>query len=736
MEDKTICCDPHTTNSSPKMDTSGLLFRIEGLECVEEVTILKQTLDPLVGGEEHLAFDLLHGRMRLLPGARKVSVREIQKAVARTGMKATLQEQGKSQDHEQGRPWQSLFTLLSGLSLAAGLGWHLFQAEGIDQVLALFAGHAGEVPWPEKIPFGMAIAFGAPWVVTKAGYALLHLRADMNLLMTLAVAGALVLGEWFEAATVTFLFALALTLERWSVNRARRAVTSLLAATPETARVRLKNGKEKVLPVASVPVGARVIVLAGEKIPVDGRVMAGESSVNQAPITGESMPVTKSSGDEVFAGTLNGEGVLEISVEKTAADTTLARIIRMVEEAHGRKAAVEQWVERFARLYTPVVFLAALLVWVGPPLILGAAWQDWFYRALVLLVIACPCALVISTPVSIVAALARSARQGILVKGGVYLERPASVKVMAFDKTGTLTRGEPVVEQIIPIGADELSVLTLAAALEKRSTHPVAEAILRQAEMLKIAPPPAESVSVMAGRGVTGRIGGKTFWLGSIRFAIEQVESWPKDIQISRLEQEGRTLIALGSDHQLLGLIALADRPRPEAATTMEQLRQLGIRPVMLTGDRQVVAEHIARQIGIEEVYAGLLPEAKMRLVEELTRRFHHVAMVGDGINDAPALARSEVGIAMGAIGSDAAIEAADIALMSDDLLHLPWLIRHARRTLWIVRENIALALGVKAIFIGLALMGQATLWMAVAADMGASLLVVANGLRLLRRNR
>ncbi len=736
MEDKAGCCESPTVTSDRNKEPDGLVFRIEGMDCAEEIAILKQTVGPLVGGEGHLSFDLLHGRMKVLPDAGQVSIREIQKAVSRTGMKATLLETEKVRNHDQDRPWQSLFTLLSGLSLAAGLGWHLYEAGSLDQVLALFAGHKEEVHWPEKIAFGMTIVFGAPWVVTKAGYALLRLRPDMNLLMTLAVAGALALGEWFEAATVTFLFALALTLERWSVNRARRAVTSLLETAPDTARMRLENGEEKQVPVTSVPLGARVIVLPGEKIPVDGRVVAGESSVNQAPITGESVPVTKIPGEEVFAGTLNGEGVLEITVEKTAADTTLARIIRMVEEAHERKATVEQWVERFARIYTPVVFLAALLVWVGPPLLLEATWQVWFYRALVLLVIACPCALVISTPVSIVAALASSSRQGILVKGGVYLERPAVLKVMAFDKTGTLTCGEPAVERIVPIGADESSIVALAAALEKHSTHPVAEAFRRQAEMLKLSPPLAESVKTIAGRGVTGQIAGKTFWLGSIRFATEHVESWPKDIQISRLEQEGRTLIALGSDHQLLGLITLTDNPRPEAATAMERLRQLGIRPVMLTGDRQTVAEHIARQIGIEEIYAGLLPEAKVQLVEELTKRFRHVAMIGDGINDAPALARAEVGIAMGAIGSDAAIEAADIALMSDDLLHLPWLIRHARRTLWIIRENIAFALGVKAVFMGLAIMGQATLWMAVAADMGASLLVVANGLRLLRSKR
>jgi len=705
------------------------------MDCAEEVAILKQTLGPLVGGEKYLAFDLLHGRLRLLPGARKVPFREIQKAVARTGMKAFPLEPGKGPNSARERSWQGIFTLLSGLSLAAGQGWHLYEAGSLDQLLALFTGHEEEVPWPETIAYTMAIIFGAPWVVTKAGHALLRLRPDMNLLMTLAVAGALVLGEWFEAATVTFLFALALTLERWSINRARRAVTSLLETAPETARVRLPSGEEKVLAVDSVAVGARVIVLPGEKIPLDGRVVKGNSSVNQAPITGESVPVAKSAGDEIFAGTINGEGVLEIVVEKAATDTTLARIIRLVEEAHGRKAAVEQWVERFDRIYTPVVFLAALLVWVGPPLVLGAAWPVWFYRALVLLVIACPCALVISTPVSIVAALANSARQGILVKGGVYLELPARLKVMAFDKTGTLTRGELIVENVIPVEGEETEVLALAAALARRSTHPVAEAVRREAERRKLTPPPAESVNTLPGRGVTGRISDRSLWLGSLRFASERVEYWPKQASSPEIGREGRTLIALGCDHRLLGLIALADHPRPEAPRAMTQLRQLGIRPVMLTGDRRAVAERIAGQIGIEEIYADLLPEDKVKQVEEMTRRFRHVAMVGDGINDAPALARAEVGIAMGAIGSDAAIEAADIALMSDDLLHLPWLIRHARRTLWIVRENIAFALGVKAIFMGLALMGQATLWMAVAADMGASLLVVANGLRLLRGN-
>jgi len=629
------------------------------------------------------------------------------------------------------RGWQGFLTLLSGLALLVGMGLHLWHSGGLQSLLALFAGHGDGIPLDERIAFGLAIGFGMPWVAVKAGYALVQLRPDMNLLMTLAVAGALVLGEWFEAATVTFLFALALTLERWSVERARRAVTALLETAPETARVKLADGRLREIPVAAVQVGMRVVVPAGEKIPVDGRVVAGHSSVDQAPITGESLPVPKAPGDEVFAGTLNGEGLLEV-VEKAARDTTLARIIRLVAEAQGRKAGVERWVERFARRYTPAVFLAALLVWIVPPLALEAPWTPWFYRALVLLVIACPCALVISTPVSLVAALARAAREGVLVKGSAFLERSAAVRLIAFDKTGTLTLGRLEVVRVIPLTAGETELLALAAALERGSTHPLAEAVCKYASERHIEPPPAEGVQVLPGRGVVGKIGDQPYWLGSLRLARERVTRWPEDLMVPAQAEAG-TVIALGRDGRLLGLIVLSDRPRPEARTVVAALQHLGIRCAMLTGDHRRVAERIGCDLGIEEIHAELLPEGKVRVVETLAREHHPLAMVGDGINDAPALARADVGIALGAIGSDAAVEAADIALMSDDLEHLPWLVRHARRTLRIVRENIAFSLGVKAVFAFLAVLGQATLWMAVAADMGASLLVVANGLRLLR---
>ncbi|HEC17778.1 MAG TPA: cadmium-translocating P-type ATPase [Gammaproteobacteria bacterium] len=725
------CCDENEVTGKAERPTTAprRTFRIEGLDCAEEVALLKQAVGPLVGGEDHLAFDLLHGRMHVLSSARPVSDRAIQRAVARVGLRARPWQAGMTEETQ--RNWQGFFTLLSGLALLTGMGLHLRHAGGMA-LLSLFAGHTGAVPLDERIAFGLAIGFGMPWVLVKAVRALLRLRPDMNLLMSLAVAGALALGEWFEAATVTFLFALALTLERWSVARARRAVTALLETAPETARVKLADGRVRAVPVAEVQVGMRVLVPPGEKVPVDGRVVAGHSSVNQAPITGESLPVPKGPGDEVFAGTLNGEGLLEVVVEKPAQDSTLARIIRLVAEAQERKAGVEQWVERFARRYTPAVFAGALLVWIVPPLMLGASWNAWFYRALVLLVIACPCALVISTPVSLVAALARAAREGVLIKGGVFLERSAGLTLMAFDKTGTLTLGKPQVVQVVSLAVEEMELLALAAALERGSTHPLAEAVCRCAAARGCEPPLAEGVRALPGRGIEGSIGSRRYWLGSLRLARERVAHWPEGLTLPPQAEVG-TVVALGQDARLLGLIVLSDAPRPEAETTVAALRRLGIRCAMLTGDHRRVAERIAQDLGIEEVHAELLPEDKVRVVEALAREYRAVAMVGDGINDAPALARADVGIALGAIGSDAAIEAADIALMSDDLRHLPWLVRHARRTLWIVRENITFALGVKAVFVVLALLGQATLWMAVAADMGASLLVVANGLRLLR---
>lgn len=714
----------------------GRAFKVHGMDCAEEVAVLKRAVGPLVGGPERLAFDVLNGRMGVADEAGHVTDAAITKAIAATGMSATRWQPGAEQDGtDQHRRQQVAFTAASGLFVLIGLALHVILAGGFREAWNMFGSHAGQsMPWPENGAYLAAVVLGGRFIVVKAWYAARNLRPDMNLLMTVAVIGAMAIGEWFEAATVSFLFALSLALESWSVGRARRAIAALLDLTPPTARLLRPDGSEKTVPVAEVEPGNRFIVPPGERIPLDGRVVGGASAVNQAPITGESVPIEKESGAEVFAGTINGDGLLTVEATKPAEDTTLARIIHMVEEAHTRRAPSEQWVERFARVYTPTVMVVALLVFLVPPLIDGA-WYEWFYRSLVLLVIACPCALVISTPVAIVAALATSARAGVLIKGGAFIELPARLQAMALDKTGTVTRGKPEVVSVIPFGKHSpAELIARAGALEARSTHPLARAILHYAERHGVQLAPATDVQVLRGKGLIGLFNGEPFWLGSQRYALERAQMDPEmGSEAQRLENEGKTVMVVGNARHVCGLIAVADTIRPEAREVVRQLHAAGIaHVVMLTGDNRVTAQAIAREVGIDEVHAELLPEDKVKQIEQLGARYGAVAMVGDGVNDAPALARADLGIAMGAIGSDAAIETADIALMSDDVSKLPWLVRHAKRTLAIIRENIVFSLGIKAIFVVMTFAGLASLWGAIAADMGASLAVVANSLRLL----
>lgn len=715
-------------------------FKVQGLDCAEEVAVLRREVGPLVGGESNLAFDVLNGRMTVLDSAIPVSADDIRAIVGRTGMTAVewRPQDAAARDaaatHYRHQVW---FTTLSGSFVVVGLMIHAWFAGGLADALRLLGTHSGQaMPWPEIAAYLAAIAFGGRFVIVKAWYAARALRPDMNLLMTVAVIGAIAIGEWFEAATVSFLFALSLMLESWSVGRARRAIAALLDLAPPVVRIIRADGSEAEIAAAEARLGDHFVVQAGQRIPLDGRVVAGTSAVNQAPITGESVPVEKEPDAEVFAGTINGDGVLTVEATKTVEDTTLARIIHMVEEAHARRAPSEQWVERFARVYTPAVMMLALLVFVLPPALVDGDWHAWFYRALVLLVIACPCALVISTPVSIVASLAASARAGVLVKGGAYIELPARLKAIAVDKTGTITRGEPEVVRVVPSGDHtEAELVARAAALESRSTHPLAKAVLRYAETKGVALAPASDVQVLKGKGLIGTFDGKPFWLGSHRYVIERGQDTPEVAQQAEtLEANGKTVLVVGNARHVCGIIAVADTIRPEARKIIEQLHAAGIaHVVMLTGDNRVTAEAIAREVGIDEVHAELLPEDKVKKVDELVARYGTVAMVGDGVNDAPALARSTLGIAMGAIGSDAAIETADVALMTDDISKLPWLVRHSRRTLRIIRQNIAFSLGVKAVFVVLTFAGLASLWAAIAADVGASLLVVANALRLLR---
>ena len=715
----------------------GRSFQVSGLDCVEEVSILSKVVGPKLGGAEHLAFDVINGRMTVLESADQISDSQILDLVASTGMTARPWDaDNASADQAAHLAKQKWFTLLSGGFWATGFGYHIVET-GLGGALGLFSGH-GEAAMPvaEVALFGLAILFGVWLVAPKAWSSARRMSPDMNLLMVVAVAGAIALGEYFEAATVAFFFSLSLYLESWSVGRARNAVSALLDLAPPTARVLYDDGSEADVPASAIAVGAHFIVRGGDRIPLDGEVLDGTGAVDQAPITGESALVPKEAGDEVYAGTINGEGTLTVRATKAATDTVLSKIIRMVGDAHSKRAEVEQWVTKFARIYTPIVMALAVAIAVLPPLLLGGEWNYWFYNALVLLVIACPCALVISTPVSIVAALAASARAGVLIKGGAYVEAPGRTTALALDKTGTITMGEPEVAAVYPLGdASESDLLTLAGALEARSSHPLARAILGKAERDGITVKAAEDTRTVPGRGLEGRMDGRNVWLGSDRFAVEKGfgDTIPSDLR-NRIEEAGSTLVAVGNENGVTGLLELRDRIRPDAKGIVAQLHAQGVKKiVMLTGDNERTARAVAAEVGIDEVRAELLPEDKVTAIEELVAEHDMVAMIGDGVNDAPAMARAHYGIAMGAVGSDAAIETADIALMTDDIGKVPWLIGHSRRTMSIIRQNIGISLATKAVFVGLTAFGMATMWGAIAADVGVSLLVVANALRLLR---
>lgn len=712
-------------------------FKIHGLDCVDEIAALRRVVGPVVGGPDRLSFDLLNATMT---APVEVATADVLTAVARSGLRAEvlgaaapLLDPGARRE----RQLRALLTAFAGILTVAGFLVHAVEAGGALQAVGREGlGHTHAVPFPSTILYTAAILCGVWFVLPRAWTAARRLRPDMNLLMTIAVIGAVVLGEWLEASTVAFLFAVSLALETWSISRARRAIAALLDLSPPMARLRAADGHEQSVPLSEVAIGASFVVFPGERFPLDGVVESGFSAVNQSPITGESVPVEKGSGDDVSAGTINGDGVVVARATHLSGDTTLAHIIRLVRDAQGKRAAAEQWVERFARYYTPLVMALAVIVSVLPPLLAGGGWSDWFYRALVLLVIACPCALVISTPVSVVAALAAAARMGILIKGGMFLELPARLRAMAFDKTGTVTLGRPAVSSILPLnGHTERELLERIGALEMRSEHPLARAIVEYANQRAIDLQPAEDVTILQGKGAIGNVRGKTYWVGSHRYLEERgLEDAAIHARLDELLAEGGTVVVAGTDEHVCGLIALADSPRPGVGRVLQELHVLGIRRlVMLTGDNRPTAESIAKSVGMDDVRAELLPNDKVAIIEDLVREHGNVAMIGDGVNDAPAMARATLGIAMGAAGTDAAIETADVALMSDDLAKLPWLIRHSRRTVGIIQQNIAFALTVKALFVVLTFTGTATLWSAIAADMGASLLVILNGLRLLR---
>jgi len=705
----------------PVADGKRMTYRIPNMDCPSEEALIRRRLGGMADVME-LRFNLM-GRM-LDVVHRLPSAEPITKALHEIGMKAEPVDAdapaSSSDDEVRLTTRQKIGLVLAGISAASaeGVAW-MGTPENSLPVIALSV---------------LSIALAGVPTLRKGWVALKTLTLNINFLMCLAVIGAIAIGQWPEAAMVVFLFAIAELIEGLSLDRARNTMRGLLQLAPEEANVQDASGQWRVMAADLIPVDAIVQVKPGERIAVDGEVVEGESSVNQAPITGESMPVAKQRGDGVYAGTINEHGLLQIRVTAQRGDSTLAKIVRVIEETQRNQAPTQRFVDTFARYYTPAVVIAAILVAVLPTLLWQQPFQDWLYKALVLLVIACPCALVISTPVTVVSGLTAAARRGILIKGGQFLEAGHSLKAIALDKTGTLTEGRPAVVEVVAMpGIAREQVLAIAASLDANSDHPLARAIVAALPEGK-ALQRVERFEALGGRGVRGSIDGTAYYLGNARL-LSDIGAGTDDVRdvLSAQQAQARTAIFLATEHKVLGVIGIADVLRPNALRAVARLKALGVVPIMLTGDNAVTARQIGQETGIDQIRADMLPDQKLQAIEELESKYGPVGMIGDGINDAPALARATVGFAMGAAGSDTAIETADVALMDDDLGKLAGFIELSRATRRILIQNIVLALGIKLVFFILALLGVATLWMAVFADVGASLLVVFNGLRLLR---
>jgi Cd2+/Zn2+-exporting ATPase len=697
------------------------IYRIENMDCPTEEALIRKKLAS-VSGIELLDFNLMQ-RM-LTVGHNLNSLDAIESALGSIGMQAVLQSGQTSTKDSSIEPipktnWWPL--AVAGITATLAEIMELLQLGNQWIVIALVIA---------SIASGGLTTYKKGWIALKNG------NLNINALMSIAVTGAMAIGSWPEAAMVMFLFTLAEVIEAKSLDRARNAIRGLLDLTPETATVQQADGSWVLTDVKAIALGALVRVRPGERIALDGILISGNSAVNQAPITGESLPVDKIVGDEVFAGTINQTGSFEYKVTAEATHSTLARIIHAVEAAQGSRAPTQRFVDQFAKIYTPAVFLLAVLVAVLPPLLMAQSWQEWIYKALVMLVIACPCALVISTPVTIVSGLAAAARKGILIKGGAFLEAGRSMKVLAVDKTGTLTYGKPAQTDFFALSSNDKHIHEIAISLAARSDHPVSLAIAHANQEQKNDLMTVDSFEAILGRGVKGVIEGNLYYLGNHRL-IEELGLCSDDIEnrLLPLEQQGKTAVLLTNQTEVLAIIAVADTVRETSKQAIDELHQLGVTTIMLTGDNQHTAKAIGKQVGVDEIMGNLLPEDKLKIIDSRLKKDPNVkvGMVGDGINDAPALARASIGFAMGAAGTDTAIETADVALMDDDLRKIATFIRLSKSTALILTQNIVLALGIKAIFLVLTFTGQATMWMAVFADMGASLLVVANGLRLLR---
>lgn len=700
-------------NTSPNIHNPT--FFIEGISCLDCAAKFEKRVATLPT-VEHAALNTATGKLSITGSVDIETIRDI----GRSEDYIVHRDKPSDNDTAPSIPRAELVrAILSGVFIVIALLTQAYDAPSFVPPVFFFA----------------SIVIGGWTNGRKALYALPRFDFNMSVLMTVAVIGAMLIGEWTEGAVVAFLFAVSDLLEAWTYDRARRSIKDLMDVAPRTATIR-RNDKELTVRVEDIAVGDIMLVRPGEKIAMDGTIIRGESAINEAPITGESIPAEKEVDDPVYAGTLNTHGSLEIRVTKHVEDTTLAKIVSLVEDAQMKQTPSQAFVDRFAAVYTPIVMALAAGIAVLPPLVTGTAWGEWIYRGLALLVVACPCALVLSTPISVVSAISNAARNGVLIKGGIHLEQAAKLHAIAFDKTGTITEGEPSVTDIVPApGYTKEYILQIAASLEKHSEHPLAQAIVQEGNIQDINFADVDQFQSIAGHGVQGNIQGQTLYVGNVRlFQNIGHNTAVLNEYVAPLQTEGKTTMLIGTKKDIVGVIAVADQIRESALATLRSLKEAGIaKTVMLTGDNKHSAQTVAQRVGIDEVKAELLPEDKVTAVQELRSQYGQVGMVGDGLNDAPALATANIGIAMGGAGTDTSLEVADIVLMADDLSKLPFTVRLSRSALRIIKQNINFSIAIKFIAVLAVFPGWLTLWLAILADMGATVIVTLNGMRLLR---